>query len=186
MKSFYRATLVAFGSFISSHGLAAELVIGHVSLHLGMPQAEVLAALGKEFDPKQVSDTEGKFLLWTREPETRAMYSAGTVSFRDGKLYRASKAWGTGGIKGKDVAEGLFGVISALAGKEGRTCTIKAETLRVPPGGNGVDVRLVTIDMPPDRRVLVRIYEPHPSPDRQWIEAGPDVDEYLVDLSKPR
>jgi hypothetical protein len=133
-----------------------------------------------------VSVLEGKFLLWTREPETGTHYSAGTVSFRDGKLYRASKAWGAGGIKGKDTAEGLFSVLAEIAGKSGKTCKIKVETLKAPPGDRGVDVKLVTIEIPPDQQVLVKIYTPHPSSDGKWFEAGSDVDEYLVEVSSSK
>ena len=179
-----RFTLLVLGILTAGIASAGDLVIGHMNLHLGMPQSETLAALGKEFDAKQVSVTEGTFLLWTREPETRAQYSAGTVSFRDGKLYRASKAWGVAGIKSKETTEGLFGVLSEIAGKEGRLCRIKAETLRVPAREHGVDVKLITIEIPPDRSVMVKIFEPHVSPDGQDLVAGPEVDEYLVDLAK--
>ena len=181
-----RCLLLVLGILVSDMATARDLVIGHVSLRLGMPQAEVLAALGKEFDAKQVSVTEGEFLLWTREPETHAQYSAGTVSFRDGKLYRASKAWGVAGIKGKETTEGLFRVLSEIAGKERKSCSIKTETLRVPARDRGVDVKLITIEIPPDRRVMVKIFEPHVSPDGQDFAAGPEVDEYLVDLSSPK
>jgi hypothetical protein len=181
-----RFTLLVLGFLAGGTVWAGDLVIGHISLRLGMPQAEALAALGKEFDAKQVSVTEGKFLLWTRGPETHAQYSAGTVSFRDGKLYRASKAWGVAGIKGRETIEGLFGVLSEIAGKERKSCSIKTETLRVPARDRGVDVKLITIEIPPDRRVMVKTFEPHVSPDGQDFAAGPEVDEYLVDLSSPK
>jgi hypothetical protein len=185
MKLLRRQMLFAVCIFIGGSVSGRDLVIGHVGLHLGMPQTEALAALGKEFDAKQVSVAEGKFLLWTREPETHVQYSAGTVSFRDGKLYRASKAWGVAGIKGKETTEGLFGVLSEIAGKDGKPCLIKTETLRVPARyREGVDVKLITIEIPPDRRVMVKIFEPHVSPDGQDLLAGPEVDEDLVDLAK--
>ena len=85
-------------------------------------------------------------------------------------------------MKGKDVANGLFGVLAEIAGKDGRTCRIKAETLRSPVRTKGIDVKLVTIELPPDRMVMLKIFEPYLNPDGKTFEAGPSVDEYLVTL----
>ena len=185
MKPFVCSAFIALGLFADT-AKAGDLVIGHVSLHLGMPQGAVLAALSKEFHPRQVSVEEGKYLLWTREPSTQLGYSAGTVSFREGKLYGASKFWGGSGVKGKDTAEGLFGVLAEIAGKAGKTCRITAETLRSGAKTHGIDVKLVTIELPPDREVRLHIWEPSQSPDGTWFEAGPSVDEFLVGLAKSK
>ena len=182
MKLLICSTVLALAVLVSGTASAGDLVIGHVSLYLGMPQGEALAALSKEFDAKQVSVTEGKYLLWTREPETGLHYSAGTVSFKYGKLYRASKFWGGEGVKGKDTNEGLFGALAEMVGKDGRACRIKAETLRPPAGAKGVEVRLVTIELPPDRILRLQIFEPYVSADGKTFESGPSVDEFLVAL----
>jgi hypothetical protein len=179
-----RSTVLALAVLFTGTASAGDLVIGHVSLHLGMPQREVLVALSKEFDPKQVSVAEGKYLLWTKEPSTGLVYSAGTVSFKEGKLYRASKFWGGEGVKGmvRDTDNGLFGVLAEIAGKDGRTCRIKAETLRLPVRTHGGDVKLITIELPPDRMVRLQISEPYISDDGKTYESGPTVDEFLVNL----
>ena len=99
MRSIREALGFSLGILLCGALYAGDFVIGHVSVRLGMAQTEALAALGKEFDVKQVSVTEGKYLLWAKEAETKATYSAGTVSFRNGKLYRASRTWATAGVK---------------------------------------------------------------------------------------
>ena len=179
MKLLITSTMLALSVLFTNAASAGDLVIGHVSLHLGMPQSEALPALSKEFDAKQVSVTEGKYLLWTREPETGLRYSAGTVSFKDGKLYRASKSWGGEGVKGKDTNEGLFSALAQIAGKAGRTCRIKAETL----GTKGAEVKLVTIELPPDRILRLRMPDQYVSADGKTFEGGPSVDEFLIDLA---
>ena len=142
MRPTSRAALFAIAMLpIGAICSAGDLVIGHVSLRLGMPKAGTLAALGKEFDVKQVSVTEGKYLLWTREPETKTAYSAGTVSFRNGKLYRASKTWATAGVKNmNEAAGGLFAALSGAGCHDGKACKVKTEALRTPANiPNGQD-----------------------------------------------
>lgn len=167
---------------VSGSVCAGDLVIGHVSVRLGMSQTEALSALAKEFDVKQVSVTEGKYLLWTREAETKTAYSAGTVSFRNGKLYRASKTWATAGVKNKnDAAGGLFAALSAAGCQSGKTCKVKAETLRTPAGSpNGEDVDLVTIQAPPDRSVFVTVWRPQAGCD-PVLNCEWKVEEYLME-----
>jgi hypothetical protein len=176
MKLLRYLALVALGTLTSGLVTAGDLVIGHVAVRLGMDQQQALAALRKEFDVRQVSVSEGKFLLWTREPETQASYSAGSVSFRAGKLYRASKIWGEGGVKNRDPLDGFFRVLAESAGKAGKACTITAETLRGPAGENSLDVRLVNIELAPDRKIQIRIFDSH-GPGY----APPEVDEWLVE-----
>jgi hypothetical protein len=176
-----------FGVLSCASTFAADLVIGPVPVRLGMPEAEALAVLGKAFDVKQVSVSEGKYLLWTREPETKTPYSAGSVSFRDGKLYRASKTWATAGVKNvNDAAAGLFAALSSLGCQKGRPCQVQAETRHTPANlPNAEDVDLVTIDAPPDRKVFVKIWKPHAGgnamPFSQW-----SVEEFLMESQTPR
>src|SRR6266498_119601 len=92
-----------------------ELVIGHVHLHLGMPKEEVLPALSKEFDPKLVSESEGEYLLWTRDPVSHVPMSAGRVAFKAGRLYRAAKTWAEDPHGGMATADGLFAVLAEAA-----------------------------------------------------------------------
>jgi hypothetical protein len=164
MRSVREAVGFFLGVFLcGAVSAGGDLVIGHVPVRLGMSQTEALAALGKEFDVNQVSIAEGKYLLWTREPETKTSYSAGAVSFRNGKLYRASRTWATAGIKNlNESATGLFGALSNVGCQGGTSCTVKAETLKTPANArNGEDMDLVTINAPPDRKVVVKIRKPH-------------------------
>ncbi len=162
-----------------------ELVIGHVHLHLGMPKEEVLPALSKEFDPKLVSESEGEYLLWTRDPVSHVPMSAGRVAFKAGRLYRAAKTWAEDPHGGMATADGLFAVLAEAAGREGRECRVKAETLRAPgtPGITGTEVKLLTIELPPDRRVLLQIHRPLMSPGGFAFEPSATVEELLMELS---
>ena len=90
MTLLIRVTVLALAVSITGIASAGDLVIGHVSLHLGMPQTEVLTALSKEFDAKQVSVAEGKYVLWTRNlrptfailPETCPSRTASCTALR--------------------------------------------------------------------------------------------------------
>ena len=181
MRPVREAIGLLVGLLFCAGASAADLVIGDVAVRLGMPQADVLSALGKEFDVKQVSVAEGKYLLWTKEPETKLPYSAGEVSFRNGKLYRASKTWAAAGVKNmNDAAQGLFAALSAAGCLKSSPCKVKTESLRTPANlPNGQDVDLVTIDAPPDRRVFVTIGKAHAGaaamPFPEW-----EVEEYLM------
>ncbi len=161
----------------------AELTIGKTPLQLGMPQAQVLAALSTEFDPKQVSVAEGKYILWGRSTIASAS-SAGSVSFKDGKLYRASKAWGQTPTRlgAMNALDGLFAALSEIAGAAGRVGRVKTQTIRTPglAGAAGTEVRLVTVEMPPDRVVLLQTTMPLPG--QAEFGASTTVDEYLVEL----
>jgi len=182
MRSIREALGFSLGILLCGALYAGDFVIGHVSVRLGMAQTEALAALGKEFDVKQVSVTEGKYLLWAKEAETKATYSAGTVSFRNGKLYRASRTWATAGVKNMNEAPGgLFAALSAAGCRTGKTCRVKAETLQTPAGGaNGEDIDLVTIEAPPDRSVFVTIWRPHAG---SVLMPKWEVAEYLMGVS---
>ncbi|MEP6994250.1 MAG: hypothetical protein ABI968_06975 [Acidobacteriota bacterium] len=186
MKTSIAWIFAAIGGMAGGNVLAGDLVIGHVAVHLGMPEKEALAALSKEFAPEQVSVSEGKYNLRAREHGTYDPSFAGSVSFRDGKLYRASKFWGGGGLKDKSSEEGLYGVLADLAGKDGRTCRIKAETLRSGAKVNGQDVKEVTIDFPPDRKVTLRIWQPSVGGQEQPLTFFPSVDEFLMDVAAPK
>jgi hypothetical protein len=165
---------------------AGELVVGHVRLHLGMPQEEALPVLSREFDARLVSESEGTYLLRTRDPFSHA--PAGRVSFKAGKLYRASKTWSETSVNHKATADGLFAVLAEIAGKEGRTCRVKAETLQAPGTREvtGSVVKLLTIELAPDRKVLLRIMEPLVSPGGLPFQPITNVDELLVDLPAPK
>ena len=178
-------------SFVSAGvSEASDLVIGQVHLRLGMSQGPTLAALSKDFQPKQVSVFEGKFLLWTRGGTSGVSHSAGSVSFKDGKLYRASKKWGGEVVSDTDDIDGLFSVLAEIAGTGGRVGRVHAETLRTPgtPKLPGSVVKIITIELPPDRKVLLQIYEPsYGASDLQGtkmvkFERSTSVDEFLVDL----
>jgi hypothetical protein len=182
MRSVREAVGFLLGVLLCGALPAGDLILGHVPVRLGMPQTEALAALGKEFDVKQVSVAEGQYLLWTREPETKMRYSAGAVSFRNGKLYRASRTWATAGVKNKnEAAEGLFAALSGAGCQREKACNIRVESLRVPANvPNGEDIDLVTIQAPPNRSVSVKIWKPHAGCDPmlhcQW-----EVEESLVE-----
>jgi hypothetical protein len=178
--------VIAIGALLVSPGVqAADLVIGGVPLHLGMPQDQVLAALSKEFDAKQVSVAEGKYILWFRPPNPLGR-SAGSVSFKDGKLYRASKEWGETPtpVGGRTDTDGLFAVLAEIAGRGGRIGRVRAETLRAPgsPGITGSEVRLLTLELPPDRKILLQITEPLPGSGAVSFQKSATVEELLVEL----
>jgi len=183
MRPVRSAAGLVLGVLFTTGVFATDLVIGHVPVRLGMPQAEALAALGKEFEVKQVSVAEGKYMLWTRESETRTPYSAGEVSFRNGKLYRASKTWAIDGIKNmNDAAKGLFAALSGVGCQKATPCKVWTESHRTPASlPNGQDIDLVTIDAPPDRKVFVKIWTVHAGaaamPLSEW-----EVAEYLVEV----
>lgn len=184
MRSVREAVGFLLGVLLCGVLSAGDLVLGHVTVRLGMAQTEALAALGKEFDVKQVSVAEGKYLLWTREPETKTSYSAGAVSFRNGKLYRASRTWATAGIKNlNESATGLFGALFDAGCQGGRSCTVKAETLKTPASApNGEDIDLVTINAPPDRKVFVKIWKPHAGCDAM-LHCEWEVEESLMETA---
>jgi hypothetical protein len=153
-------------------------------LRLGMSQHAALAALSKEFDPKQVSISEGHYILWTG-PDTPLRQSAGSVWFKDGKLYRASKTWGETPTTrdGTNATDGLFAVLAGMAGRTGRLGNVKAETLRAPgsPGIRGTQVQLVSFEFPPDRVVRLTISTDIPGTG-SVLDKTEIVDEILVEL----
>ena len=172
------------GYAVVSAARGADLMIGGVALRLGMPQAQVLAALGKDFDPKQVSLTEGKYILWRRGATAS---SAGSVSFKDGKLYRASKTWGKTPtlIGSTNATDGLYAVFADVVGSAGRAGRIKAQTHRAPgsAGISGTEVRLITFELPPDRMILVGTTLSLPGRGDEADYRITTVEEYLVDLA---
>jgi hypothetical protein len=186
MRPFTFLAIISFSGAIGA-AQAGELVIGHVDLHLGMPQKEALPALSREFDTRLVNVAEGTYLLWTRDP-LGVPRSAGRVSFKGGKLYRASKSWSETSLNHKATADGLFAVLAEIAGREGRICRVKAETLRAPGTAEvtGSVVKLLRIELPPDREVRLRITEPLVSPGGLPFEPTTSVDELLVDLPAPK
>jgi hypothetical protein len=113
-----------------------------------MPQEQALSALSREFDAKLVNVQEGRYILWTQDSISRVPRSAGRVSFKAGKLYRASKSWSETSFSHKATADGLFAVLAEIAGKEARTCRVKAETLRAPgtAEATGSVVKLLRIE----------------------------------------
>jgi hypothetical protein len=166
-----------------------DLVIGQVALHLGMPQDEALAALSKDFEPKLVSQTEGRYVLWFRGPNPLGK-SGGSVWFKDGKLYRASKDWGETPTSrdGVNAVDGLFAALADIAGSGGRIGRVKAETLRAPgsPGITGSQVKVLTIELAPDREVRLQITDPIPNPGGYVFQTSAEVDEILVALPAPK
>ena len=162
-----------------------DLVIGRVALHLGMPQDQALAALSKDFEPKLVSTAEGRYVLWLHSPNPFGT-SGGSVWFKDGKLYRASKNWGEKptSLDGRNAVDGLFAALADIGGSGGRIGRVKAETLRAPgsPGITGSQVKLLTIELAPDRMVRLQITDPIPSPGGYAFQTSATVDEFLVEL----
>jgi hypothetical protein len=150
-----------------------------------MPQDQVLAALSKDFEPKLVSSSEGRYVLWGHSPNALSR-SGGSVWFKGGKLYRASKNWGeTPTFQGqRNAVDGLFAALAEVAGNGGRIGRVKAETLRAPgsPGVTGSQVKLLTIELAPDRMVRLQITDPIPSPGGTGFQSSATVDELLVEL----
>lgn len=180
------AICFTLGCLVAVPATSEDLTIGHVRLALGMPQKQALDELSKEFDPKQVSVVEGKYLLWSRH--LGYLSSAGSVSFRDGKLYRASKTWGEDPrpMGARDVTDGLVGVLSEIAGKGWRVGRVRAEILRAPgrDGISGSVVKLVTLELPPDRRIYIQVNEPLTVANGVAFDRGITVEEVLVEPPK--
>ena len=128
---------------------------------------------------------EGKYILWFRSPNPLGR-SAGSVSFKDGKLYRASKQWGETPtpVGGRTDTDGLFAVLAEVAGSGGRVGRVKAETLRAEgrPGVTGSEVRSLTLELPPDRKILLRIWEPLPNSGAVSFQKSATVEELLVEF----
>ncbi len=164
---------------------ASDLVIGNVHLQLGMSKDAALSSLANEFEPKQVSAREGKYILWTKYRAGEISRSAGSVSFANGKLYRATKNWSDDLAGDETKMSSLFAVLAEVAGKSGRPSRVKAQTLRAEPVGNasGTEVRLITIELPPDREVLVQMNKYLPAPGQSPIFPSTSVEEILTDLS---
>jgi hypothetical protein len=161
-----------------------ELVIGHIHLRLGMKAEDVLPQLTKEFVPRQVSEREGKYLLWTKD-SSGLPHSAGSVSFSNGRLYRATKTWADEPADSPATARELFSALEAFAGKEGKAAKVKAGTFRAVPRGSaaGTQVKLITIEFPPDRRFEMRFYESLPAPGERPFEPSTSVEETLGELT---
>jgi hypothetical protein len=169
-------------------GHPQELIIGHVRLHLGMRQEKALPALSREFDTRLVNLAEGTYLLWTRDKPEGVPRAAGKVSFKAGTLYRASKFWGDSFFGHKATADGLFAVFAEIAGRESQICRVKAETLRAPgtAEATGSLVKLLTIEVPPNRMVRLQITEPLMSPGGVPFQPTTGVEEILTDLNAPK
>ena len=172
---------------VASQVHGSDLVVGNVRLQLGMPKDAALSALAKEFEPKEVSVREGKYLLWTKSRVGEISRSAGSVSFANGKLYRATKNWSDEVASDETKMSSLFAVLAQLAGTSGRPSRVKAQTLRAGPVGNisGTEVRLITIELPPDREVVVQMNKDLTALGESPIFPSTSIQEVLTDLSHP-
>ena len=168
---------------ITSAAAASDLTIGHVRLTLGMPKDAVLAALSQEFVPKQVSVTEDKYVLWTK-----AYHSAGSVSFANGKLRLASKTWSDDDAPEESKMADLFAVLAEVTGGQGQSGNIKARTLRAESrqGISGSEIKLIEIELPPDRRIIVQMTKDLPAPGQPRFSASTSVNEVLTDLTRSK
>jgi len=183
MKLTTAAFILAFAC--TAPAQSGELVIGHVHLTLGMAKETVLVELNKEFEPKQVSAKEGKYLLWTKVAANELPRSAGSVSFEQGRLYRASKNWSDELASDETKMPSLFESLSQVAGSGGRSGRVRARTLRAEPIGNisGSEIRLITIDFPPDRQIEVQMNTELPAPGEKPFYPSTSVREVLTDVT---
>ena len=176
--------LLLVTSLSTATASAGELIVGHVHLTLGMSKDVALAALQKEFEPKQVSVSEGKYLLWTKYRAGEGPRSAGSVSFANGKLYRATKNWSDELASDETKMAALFSALSEVTGSAGRSGRVRARTLRAEPSGSasGSEVKLITIEIPPDRVVLVQMTRDLPAPNQRPFMPTTSVQEVLLAL----
>lgn len=117
-------------------GAGERLKIGSVALTVGMEEAPVLAALRREFHVEHARGT-GEDWVILRNGEALAV-----VSFRGGKLDRASKTWySTASPVASTMTDRLFSLARELAGDGRIKCTLSARPYRL----GTVEGKIVTL-----------------------------------------
>ena len=119
---------VLFFAFVRV-ALAEEpsLSVGGMSVKLGMPQSEVLTQMQKYYQVSELSD--GTWAIQDR----RTNKTRGLITFKDGKVYSASRVWGHfSGQALRDFTQILFSAVANLNEEGQNLAFVQTTTDRSP------------------------------------------------------
>ena len=102
------------------------LIVGGVAIKLGMPQAEVMELIQKDFKLSQFPESESYLLSSKVGPPYKSL---GAVGFNDNKVSSISKIWGD--YSGKAVTELANALVATL--DYGRGADVPATIIVQPP-----------------------------------------------------
>jgi len=148
----------------------ATIEIGTASLHLGMTEQQVEAAVGPPFKiQKQASDSLASWFITM--PTTDAAFTAvASMSFRYGRLYLVRRYWGPSDQQaGVPFAKALYGAASQLVTEGRRRCELDVGS-RPQPGGEARTIFLIC----PGKRLEIGIFE------SEQFGNAVNIDEILV------
>ena len=127
-----------------------SITLGSALLTLGTSRDAVITTLLEDYEIQSVGETNDSYLVLTR----RDRAPAGAVDFVDGRLVRVNKFWGPDDReKGVDLAEALYGAVSAVVEEGSDSCTVSVRRTLEP----GVEWKAVRISCAPGETVEVSV-----------------------------
>ena len=138
--------LLFSASVVQAQQADDEMVLGGMTLRLGMSQDEVFQKLGAIYDVRPVGGVEGMWNVGYRGGV--AVAGVGSVQFQDGRLIIANRSWDVQEQSASSLAEGFYEAVRLITSGDWAHCSARNWT---PPGST---MKQVLVDCG-SRRVMV-------------------------------